>query len=134
MKSRPKIGDQAEIRILVEAKHVIDFADEQLPAVLSTPSLIGLLERAARHALMPLMEPGENSLGTHVDVQHLAPTPLGKEIVCRARVIHVEDPYVTFAIEAFDEQERIARGSHKRVVIRKDRFAKRVQRKAGPST
>ena len=129
MKSTPKIGDVGELQFVVDASHVIDFADDQLPAVLSTPCLINFLERAAREALAPVLEPGESSLGTHIDMQHLAPTPPGQAVVCRARVIGVDGATITFQVEARDRDDLIARGLHKRSVIRKDRFSARVRRK-----
>jgi predicted thioesterase len=129
MKSTLKIGDQAEARFVVDSSHVIDFADEQMPAVLSTPCLVGFLERAARNVLAPLLEPEESSVGVQIEVQHTAPTPPGHEVVCRARVIHVEGRIITFQIEAFDALERVARGLHKRSVLNKERFAVRVARK-----
>lgn len=130
MKSAPKIGDVGELEFVVDASHVIDFSDDQLPAVLSTPCLINFLERAARAALTPVLEANESSVGTHVDVQHLAPTPPGQQVVCRARVIGVDGAAITFQVEARDRDDLIARGLHKRAVIRKDRFAARVRRKA----
>jgi predicted thioesterase len=133
MKATPKIGDVGQLQFVVDASHTIDFADDQLPAVLSTPSLINALEQAAREALVPVLEPGESSLGTHVDVQHLAPTPPGQEVVCRARVIGVDGATVTFQIEARDQQDLIARGLHKRAVVRKERFAARVRKKSANS-
>ena len=65
-----------------------------------------------------------------VDVEHLAPTPLGQEVTCTARVINTDKTLITFQFEARDAQEQIARGIHKLRVIRMDRFAKRVQAKA----
>ena len=129
MKAPPKIGDTAEIEFVVDAAHVIDFADGQMPAVLSTPCLIGFLERTARKTLAPVLDVGESSVGVQVDVRHLAPTPPGHRVVCVARVIHVEGSVVSFQIEARDERELIARGLHKRRVIVAERFAARVGRK-----
>lgn len=131
MKAAPKIGDTTEIEFVVGPAHVIDFADDQMPPVLSTPCLIGFLERTARKALCPVLDAGEQSVGVHVDVRHLAATPPGQRVVCTARVIHVEGPVVSFQIEARDEQELIARGLHKRRVIQAERFAARVRRKQG---
>ena len=129
MKAPPRIGDAAEIEFVVDATHVIDFADEQMPAVLSTPCLIGYLERTARKALTPVLDAGERSVGVHVDVRHLAPTPLGQRVVCSARVIHVDGPVISFQIEARDQRELIARGLHKRRVIHAEQFDARVRRK-----
>ena len=130
MKCSPKVGDTGELRLVVERAHTIDFADDQMPAVFSTPQLILYLERAAREAIASVLEPGESSVGVHVDVQHLAPTPLGQEVACSARVIHVDGAVSTFQVEAHDEQDMIARGLHKRAVIKVDRFASRVQKKS----
>lgn len=129
MKAPPKIGDTAEIEFVVDTPHVIDFADDQMPAVLSTPNLIGFLERTARKALTPVLAAGERSVGVHIDVRHLAATPLGQRVVCTARVIHVEGATVSFQVEARDEKELIARGLHKRRVIQAERFAARLRRK-----
>lgn len=63
------------------------------------------------------------------DVQHLAATPLGERVICRARVIHSDGTLISFQLEAHDEHERIARGVHKLRVIQVARFAERVQRK-----
>lgn len=130
MKAPPKIGDSAEIEFVVDNTHVIDFADAQMPAVLSTPCLIGYLERTARKTLAPVLEAGERSVGLHVDVRHLAPTPQDQRVVCTARVIHVDGPVISFQVEARDQRELIARGLHKRRVIDAARFAARVRRKA----
>ena len=129
MKSRPKIGTTGELRFVVEKEHAIDFATDGMPAVLSTPRLIGMLERTAREALQPFLEPDERTVGIEIELRHLAPTPLGETVTCRARVIQVEGTQVTFQIEARDPHEMIVRGLHKRAVIRIESFAKRVARK-----
>ena len=129
MKSHPKIGTSGELQFLVEQKHCIDFATDGMPAVLSTPQLIGLLERTARQTLAPFLEPDERSVGVEIELRHLAATPLGAQVTCTVRVISADGPLVGFQIEARDRHELIARGLHKRAVIRVDSFAKRVQRK-----
>lgn len=129
MKATPKIGDVGELRFVVDRQHLITFDDREMPAVLSTPTLIWYLEHAAIEALSPLLESNECSLGIHVDVQHLAPTPPGDEVLCRARVIHITGRTITFQVEAHDSQEQIARGLHKRSVVEIKRFAARLHRK-----
>ena len=129
MKAPPKIGTSGELSFVVEQKHCIDFATDGMPAVLSTPQLIGLLERTARQTLAPFLEPDERSVGVEIELRHLAATPLGASVTCTGRVISAEGAQVGFQIEARDQHELIARGLHKRAVIRVDSFAKRVQRK-----
>ena len=129
MKSIPKVGTLGEERFVVEARHAIDFAEGGMPTVLCTPWLIWFLEHAARAAILPLLEPGESTVGTEIQVCHLAPTPVGQAVTCQARVLFAEWNEVSFHLEAHDERERIARGSHRLRVIRVDRFAQRVGQK-----
>src|SRR6266550_2889853 len=96
MKSAPRIGTTGELKFVVEPKHCIDFATDGMPAVLSTPNLVGLLERTARQAIAPLLEADERSVGIEIELRHLAPTPLGGRITLTVRVIHAEGRQVTF--------------------------------------
>ena len=132
MKSRPRPGQAAKIRFVVEAKHIIDFAEEGMPAVLATPWLIWFMEHTAREAMLPHLDPTESTVGILVDIEHLAPTPLGQAVNCRAQVLRSEGSQFLFKLEAFDEQEKIANGLHKLNVIDKARFAGRVARKTKP--
>ena len=129
MKAPIKIGATRGLQFVVETVHLIDFATEGMPAVLSTPRLIGLLERTARETLEPFLEANERSVGIEIELRHFAPTPPGARVPCTARVIQAEGRQATFQIEARDEQELIARGLHKRVVIRVESFARRVEEK-----
>ena len=129
MKAKAKIGTTSELRFTVEPRHAIDFADGGMPAVLSTPNLVGRLERTAREAMAPSLDDNERSVGMEIEIRHLAPTPVGAGVTCMARIIHAEGTQVTFQVEARDEQELIARGVHKRQIVRVDRFAQRVSRK-----
>jgi len=132
MVNMPKVGTIGEQRFVVEHRHAIDFAEGGMPAVLSTPWLIWFLEHAARAAVLPMLQPGESTVGIEVQVRHLAPTPVGQTVTCRARVLFADRSEVSFQLEAYDEHERIARGSHRLRVIRVDRFAQRVKQKTKP--
>lgn len=127
MKSPPKIGTEGATTFVVEEKHCIEFATDGMPAVLSTPNLIGILERTARQALVPFLAADERSVGVELDLRHLAPTPLGATVTATARVIGVTGRFVDFQLEARDEQELLIRGVHKRAVIRTSAFTKRLQ-------
>jgi fluoroacetyl-CoA thioesterase len=129
VKYPPKQGMSAEERFLVDETNRISFSDSQMPAVLATPWLILRLEFAARHAIEACLEPHERSVGTYVEVEHLAPAPEGSSVVCRAKVILVNGPVVTFQVEAHDGIEPLARGIHRRRVIDTARFAGRLARK-----
>lgn len=123
------IGTKREEKLLVSSEVAINFLGTEGARVLSTPHLIGHLERTARNAVLPLLEPGQDTVGTHVNVYHLAAAPIGMNVTFRAEVTSVEDRRVNFAVEAFDEKEKIAEGTHQRAVIDIRRFATRIQGK-----
>jgi predicted thioesterase len=131
----PRTGMTGEQTITVGPENRVSFADARMPAVLATPWLVAHLEQAAREAIAACLEPHERSVGTFIELEHLAPAPEGFTVVCRARVILVDGPIVTFQVEANDGVDSIARGIHRRRVIDADRFARRVERKrAGRKT
>ena len=129
MKSVPKTGTVGEEKFIVREQHLIDFAQDGMPRILCTPWLIWFLEHAARNAMLPLLEQGESTVGVTVNVDHTAATPIGNEVTCRARVIYADGPLISFQLEAYDEHESVARGTHKLRVIEAARLARRVKRK-----
>jgi fluoroacetyl-CoA thioesterase len=129
MQESVKPGTVGEESFVVGNEHLIDFAHDGMPEILSTPWLIWFLEHAARNAVLPVLESGESTVGVVVNVQHLAATPLGHKVICRARVISVDGTQVSFQLEAHDEHEQIARGTHKLRVIKAARLAKKVAAK-----
>lgn len=134
MRSGLKIGSTGERRFVVEPAHTIDFAEGGMPAILCTPWLVWFLEHAARDAVVPFLEEGESTVGSHVDVNHFAATPVGQAVTCLARVVHTEGGAITFQLEARDEMEAIARGLHRLRVIQVERLARRVDAKRRSST
>ena len=129
MKSVPKTGTVGEEKFIVREQHLIDFAQDGMPRILCTPWLIWFLEHAARNAMLPLLEQGESTVGVTVNVDHTAATLIGNEVTCRARVIYVDGPLISFQLEACDEHESVARGTHKLRVIEAARLARRVNKK-----
>ena len=119
MKATPRTGTVGEL-------HVIDLAHDGMPQILCTPWLIWFIEHAARNAVLPLLEPSESTVGVVVNVEHMAATPLGAQVVCRARVIYSDGPLISFQLEAHDEHEKIAIGTHKLRVIQAARLARKV--------
>jgi len=130
MKSRPKIGEAGELAVPTDSKHAVEFAGDGMPAVVSTPQIVGFLERTARQTIAPYLDADERSVGIELDIRHLAPTPVGQTIHCTARVIAVDGSKVSFQIEARDAHEVIVRGLHKRAVIRTESFSRRVKAKS----
>ena len=129
MKGVLRIGTVGEERFVVSEQHLIDFAHDGMPQILCTPWLVWFLEHAARKAVLPVLQTGESTVGVVVNVEHMAATPLGAEVVCHARVFYTDGPLISFQFEAHDEHEKIARGTHKLRVIQAARLAKKVEGK-----
>jgi len=122
-----------EENLLVTNDVAIDFVDLEAARVLSTPQLIGHLELVARNLLKQQIEAGNDSVGSEVHFRHLAATPVGMRVRLLAEVTAVDGRRVRFRLEAFAEREKIAEGTHERVIIDVARFAARMQAKAaGP--
>jgi fluoroacetyl-CoA thioesterase len=103
----------------------------EMPEVLATGYLVGLLEWACIEALRPHLDwPREQSLGTHVNFSHLAATPPGLTVTVDVRLERMDGRKLSFAVTAHDGVDRITEGTHERVVIDSARFAARVAEKA----
>jgi len=95
--------------------------------VLATPRLAALFEEAACAAIAPDLEPGQTSVGTLIDVEHLAPTPVGGEVVAEARLAAVAGRRLEFTVSARDATgAEVGRGRHHRVLVDRDRFLARL--------
>ena len=123
------LGTSLERKQLVTSDVAIRFIGLEEARVLSTPCLIGFFELTARDAVFGLLEPGYDSVGTHVDVRHLAATPIGMEVTTRAEVVGLDERRVTFKLEAYDKRDKVAEGIHERFIINVARFAARLQAK-----
>lgn len=98
-------------------------------AVFSTPMMIALMENAALQAVQPHLAAGESTVGSLINIKHMAATPLGMQVRAVARLDAVEGRRLLFTVEAFDEVEKIGEGSHERFVIQVERFLARVGQK-----
>jgi fluoroacetyl-CoA thioesterase len=129
MKKTLVAGVAGEVRHRVVTENLVNFRKPGAPPVLATPWLLFVMETAAYEAIRPHLDPGEASVGTGFQFEHLAPTPAGDTVVATAKVVAVEGKRVTLELEARDSHEVVARGSHVRAVIDKKRFAERLKKK-----
>lgn len=97
--------------------------------VFSTPMMVALMENAALRAVQPYLAEGESTVGTIVNIKHLAATPVGMKVRAVARLEAVEGRRLVFTVEAFDDKEKIGEGAHERYVIGVERFLERVRQK-----
>src|SRR5438552_1026197 len=123
------IGAKGASQVLVTSDLAISFLELEEARVLATPWLIMHLEITARDTVKPYLLDGEDTVGTQVNVSHLAATPMGMQASFRAEVLSVTDRRVLFRVEAYDEKEKIAEGTHERFIVNIAKFATRVQAK-----
>ncbi len=97
--------------------------------VFSTPNLILLMEEAAAGSVEEYLEPGETTVGTSVDIDHIAPTPPGLIVTATSSLTAVKGRVLEFHVEASDGVEKIGEGTHTRVVVLKDRFEMKARQK-----
>ena len=127
--TRIQPGQRGTARLIVAAEHTAPRVGSGVIPVLATPVMINLIEAASLKAVEHLLPEGHQSLGTRLDVKHYAATPVGMKIKAIAEVVKVEGRQIYFVVRAEDEKEPIGDGTHDRVVVNVERFAKRVQRK-----
>ena len=120
------IGTRGEKRVAVTDENAISFLGAAGPRVLATPNMIGLMERTCRDTVLPQLETGYDTVGTHVDVYHLAAAPMGSNVRFTAEIAGVVERRVTFRVEAWDEKEKIGEGTHERAIIHVAKFAARI--------
>jgi len=99
--------------------------------VFATPAMVGLMEHAAISAVESLLETGFTTVGTRIDVKHLAATPLGMNVTATARLVEVDGKRLLFEVEVRDEVELVGTGVHERFIVKMDSFIKRAEGKPG---
>jgi fluoroacetyl-CoA thioesterase len=126
-------GTSGTYSAVVQPEHLANrFKDAILPPVLATPVMLLFMENAALNALRPYLEPGESVVGTGANIRHLAATPAGQRVIADATVTKVEGRRIEFEIRARDEFQEIGTGTHYRMLVDLERFARRLAAKHTP--
>lgn len=123
------IGTTGEHPLLVTPEWCIDFLGHDEARVLATPFLIGYMELTARNAIRPFLSEDEDSVGTMVNIRHLAATPVGMAVQFTARVVSHQERRVLFHVEAHDEKEKVGEGTHERFIVHVPRFIAKLAMK-----
>src|SRR2546423_15062201 len=122
------LGARGSFTLVVTAEHLANrFKDATLPPVLATPVMIMAMENAALNAIKPFLGARESAVGTHVDVLHLAATPVGRQGVAGAQVTKVDGRRIEFKMEATDGVAPIGTGTHARMSIDTVRLVERLR-------
>jgi predicted thioesterase len=122
-------GLRGDATLVIADEHTAPRVGSGAVHVLATPVMINLFEAAALAAIERLLPPGYQSLGTVLDIRHIAATPVGMRVNASAVVEKVDGRTVFFRVAAHDERELIGDGTHERVIVNVARFDERVQRK-----
>jgi predicted thioesterase len=128
-----EIGAVREDEIPVDDRVAIRFLGLDGARVYGTPFMIGNMEGCCRNLLHPMLDAGYDSVGTEVNIKHLAAAPMGSTVTVRAEILSVEGRRVKFAVEARDAKEKIGEGTHERAIIHVERFAEKMQKKLAPA-
>lgn len=124
-----RAGLTGEASVEVDATRTATAAGSGTVPVFATPMMVALMEAAAVDCVERLLPPGYLSLGTHIDVSHTAPTPVGLKVTATAMLLSAEGRKLMFAVEARDSHEVIGRGTHARMIVDSPRFNARLAAK-----
>lgn len=99
--------------------------------VFATPAMIALMEKTAWESVQPELEEGSGTVGTALNVKHVAATPMGMKVTCETELIKVEGRALTFSVKAYDEAGLIGEGTHERFVVYNEKFQAKADAKRG---
>jgi fluoroacetyl-CoA thioesterase len=122
-------GTTNTLTIVVDESMTADRFGNTGVQVLATPMLVSYFELAAHQLAMPALEPGQGTVGSHIDIRHLAATPIGMRVTFRATLTERDGRRLVFRVEADDEHDHVGEGTHKRFVVDMQRFMGRIATK-----
>jgi len=129
MSAKLEIGRSHSLQTRVEEWMTAEKAGNKGADVLSTSMLVQLIENAAIACLEPMIGDQIVTLGTHIDLEHHKPVPVGFIVRTEVEIVMVDGPRVSFAVSVFDEQEPVAEGTHERYLIEKSKFRAKLEEK-----
>jgi fluoroacetyl-CoA thioesterase len=121
-----RAGMTGRHEVLVTRERTVGAVLEGMPFVFGTPMMILAMELASAAAAAPHLPEGWVTVGSEVNVRHLAPTPVGRTVVATARVLEVSARTLLFAVEAHDGVRKIGEGTHRRAAVNLESFARRL--------
>jgi fluoroacetyl-CoA thioesterase len=123
----------AEYRIGATREDVVEVGNDQAirflesARVLSTPQMILFMERTSRNLILPMLDPGHDTVGTHVNVAHRAAAPMGSKVTFFSELLAVNDRRAEFRVQARLGDKIVGEGTHQRAIIEVARFAEKVK-------
>jgi predicted thioesterase len=121
-----KLGIKNRIESLSTKENSAETLGSGNVPVFATISMIGLMEKTCLESVLPFLEPGQDTVGTHVNVSHAKATPIGMKVWCESELIEIDRRRLIFRVTAFDEAGLIGEGTHERFIIDKERFIQKT--------
>lgn len=125
-----EVGIKGVQKEVVTEKNVASAVGNAGVDVFATPFLIALAEKTCLESIKSELEDGQSSVGSQINIKHMAATPIGMTVRCESELIEVEKSRLLFKVVAFDDQEQVMEGTHERFVIDMEKFFARVDKKA----
>lgn len=122
-------GIKGHIEQTVTDELCADRIGSGLVKVFATPMMIALIERTCNESVTPLLDPGQGTVGTRIDVSHCAATPVGMRVWCDSELVEVDRRRLVFSVRAYDQCGLIGEGTHERFIIDSDRFQQKADEK-----
>ena len=123
------VGMKGEVTTLAEREDTAKEVGSGDLLVYATPCMIALMEGAACEAIAEALSDSQTTVGTGLNIEHIAATPVGLEVRAEATVIAVEGKVITFEVNAYDEAGQIGKGTHKRVIVNAQKFLEKAYEK-----
>jgi fluoroacetyl-CoA thioesterase len=124
-----ELGTTNTLTVVVDEAMTADRFGNTGVRVLATPMLVSYFELAAHQLAMSALAPGQGTVGSHIDIRHLAATPVGMRVTFRATLIQRDGRRLVFRVQADDEREHVGEGTHERFVVDMQRFMERIATK-----
>ena len=122
-------GIRGEQTIIVTEQQTAKYLGSGELAVFATPCMIALMENTAYKSVQPFLDPGQGTVGTLLNVKHLAATPVGMEVRCETKLIEIDRKRLVFEVKAFDACGLIGEGMHERFIIDNQKFMQKANGK-----
>ena len=123
------VGMKGEVTTLAEREDTAKEVGSGDLLVYATPCMVALMEGAACEAIAEALSDSQTTVGTGLNIEHIAATPVGLEVRAEATVIAVEGKVITFEVNAYDEAGQIGKGTHKRVIVNAQKFLEKAYEK-----
>jgi predicted thioesterase len=130
-RERPRVGLESSVEKVIPPEWTLAAFDPRLPAVLSTPAMIGMMEIAASQAVQPELPPGAITVGTRIEVDHLKAVPGGTTVRATARLVKHEGRFLVFDVEARSGEHVLGRGRVFRAIVEPKKFTTQAHERGG---